>query len=730
MGSLISILVMSSSIQFTALTVVSVIFVLLTPFTKVEESFNIQATHDFLYIGFPRAYSLAYSKWHDWIVETNEDDVLKSIVSALRINQVPLPEPVGNLNFTRWDHEDFPGPVGRSFIGPFVLALLTLPWSFVPHWGEDKFYVQVIARINLALLVIAGFNSFANAIGRKYGSTTRRALIVLTLTQFHFVYYLSRPLPNTFALGLTLLAMSNWILRKMDAFIFLTAITVVIFRAETCLLYGWILFYELIITRDLTVWRVLRTGIPSGLLAMAVTVLFDSWIWGRWVWPEGDGLYFNVFLNKSHEWGTKPFFWYLYSALPRALLLSLVFVPFATKKCMKNMLAVSMLFVLTYSMLPHKELRFIMYIIPMLNVCAANTVAIMVEKFEGSKPCPESWLGNFILKKLGQEVPTDEESEAADRERDEKEREEEDAKRKRKDKQVPPAQYDAITPSSSGLRRRGKGMLRNGSVEQQLDEQYSKITAAVLEKHRSPAEVKRSTSGEGDEEPASLSCTFIIIFILMGIHIWCNVGCTVYASLASWNNYPGGDALFWLNHHIRTNEVKESKLKPADIGIYVSNLAAQTGVTRFMQIDGITYDKSPSFDLVANKTNMAAAYAGKKAANKNTVGRHITHDFSVFRVTFPILEKVDVPFLQLYCTSASASSSSGKGSSNSKKSAATSGIENVICNFGENTKNCKIMKVVNGFNGIDLGLTSKNVVIKTTPMLWIFKCVKSLEHRY
>lgn len=319
MGSLISILVMSSSIQFTALTVVSVIFVLLTPFTKVEESFASQATHDFMYIGFPRAYAFVHSRWKTWLVEHDESEVLRGVVKALSIDNIPLPEPPAKLNYTRWDHQDFPGRrippsndvvnelpssgvVPRTFIGPFVVAVLTMPWTFAPYIGDDKFYMQMISRINLALLVIAGFNSYANAIGRKYGSTTRRALIVLTLTQFHFVYYLSRPLPNTFALALTLLAISKWILRQFNYFIFLIAVTVIIFRAETCMLFGWVLLLEVFVTKELSVWRVLKVGIPSGLLALAATVLFDSFMWGRWLWPEGDGLFFNVYqVNRSRN---------------------------------------------------------------------------------------------------------------------------------------------------------------------------------------------------------------------------------------------------------------------------------------------------------------------------------------------------------------------------------------------------------------------------------------------
>lgn len=60
------------------------------PYTKVEESFNIQATHDILKFGVPWRYS-------DW-------DLVKS-----------------------YDHVTFPGSVPRTFVGPLALAGASWP---------------------------------------------------------------------------------------------------------------------------------------------------------------------------------------------------------------------------------------------------------------------------------------------------------------------------------------------------------------------------------------------------------------------------------------------------------------------------------------------------------------------------------------------------------------------------------------------------------------------------
>ncbi|XP_050411946.1 dol-P-Man:Man(7)GlcNAc(2)-PP-Dol alpha-1,6-mannosyltransferase [Patella vulgata] len=310
---------------------VMIVHLLICPYTKVEESFNIQAIHDILF---------------------------------------------HKLDIEQYDHLEFPGVVPRSFLGPLVISFLSAPMvTLSQNLYLDKFFCQYIVRFWLGMVVAVGFISFTRAVGTKFGKGVKLWLIICSLTQFHFVFYMSRPLPNVFALALVLFALSAWLREQDVLFIWLSGASIIIYRSELFLFLAP-LFMTGIILRKFK-WLYLAHLIAHSLLAavilLGLTVLVDSWFWRRWLWPEGEVWWYNIILNKSSNWGTQPFLWYFYSALLRALSVTFVLVPFGAliDRRTRYLIYPAILFIFLYSFLPHKELRFIIYTFPVFNVAIA-----------------------------------------------------------------------------------------------------------------------------------------------------------------------------------------------------------------------------------------------------------------------------------------------------------------------------------------------------------------------
>ncbi|XP_075491452.1 dol-P-Man:Man(7)GlcNAc(2)-PP-Dol alpha-1,6-mannosyltransferase isoform X1 [Primulina tabacum] len=310
------------------LGLIAAFYLFMAPYTKVEESFNIQAMHDILY--------------HRHHIE-------------------------------KYDHLEFPGVVPRTFVGAILVSILASPFVLVASLLQlPKIYSLYAVRLALGCIILSTLRFFRIQIRKNFGSQVEAFFVILTALQFHVLFYCTRPLPNILAFGLVNLAYGFWFNHRFFAALRCLIFATVVLRCDILLLV-LPLGLELLLSRSISLLKALISCLITALACIGLTILVDSLFWRKLLWPELEVFWFNSILNRSSEWGTHSFHWYFTSALPRSLLAAypLFLLGILLDRRVWFHVFPVLSFVLLYSKLPHKELRFIISSLPMFNFSAA-----------------------------------------------------------------------------------------------------------------------------------------------------------------------------------------------------------------------------------------------------------------------------------------------------------------------------------------------------------------------
>lgn len=320
------------------------------PFTKVEESFNLQAIHDILKYGI--------------------------------------------CDLSHYDHINFPGAVPRTFIAALVISAITWPLKFV--WllfndTVDGLPIQFMVRLTIGMTNAFGLIYLKSCLQNLMRdktiaeqekdktdkvntfSTAGNWFIVCCLSSFHLMFYSSRPLPNfivtlplvNVALGWILLDQINW-------GVCLLAFVAVIFRLEVAAMCIGVALMA-IWYKKLTWFNAIKFGLMGAFLGVGISISVDSYFWSDYTLPELDAFIFNVLSGNSKQWGVEPIYAYFTNYLrllflpPTFLLLNYLGFNMAPDN-VKIITLASYFHILILSFQPHKEWRFIVYSIPTILI--------------------------------------------------------------------------------------------------------------------------------------------------------------------------------------------------------------------------------------------------------------------------------------------------------------------------------------------------------------------------
>ena len=352
-------------LSLCALVGVCIFSLLQCPHSKVEESFNLQATHDLYYYGLGPA--------------------IKAYMSG------------DKSGLDVYDHLRFPGVVPRTFLGPLfisiVLNIITYPIKIILDIELDPLTTQTLARGVLLSFNIYAFYRLSVAANFRFGNSkgflVGRYFLFITACQFHIPFYSSRMLPNSFALGLVTHSYADWFESKVTRAVVSLTAAAVVFRCDVIILLATV-GITLLLRKEIPFFDAIKIGVVTVIASLVLTVPIDSLMWQRFLWPEGEVLLFNTVENRSSEYGTSPWHWYFVQALPKGLLLPLLLIPLSFTRLPQVLCGFRvhfwdldglsyfipvLAFIGLYSILPHKEIRFIFVTFPMFNVFAAKTIA-------------------------------------------------------------------------------------------------------------------------------------------------------------------------------------------------------------------------------------------------------------------------------------------------------------------------------------------------------------------
>jgi len=259
----------------------------------------------------------------------------------------------------------------RSYFFPLLLSFLDLlnPFRYSTIWF--RFVASLFSALVPLLMYKIGLEIYGKKVALFSG--------VVATFWWELLYFSSRTLSTPFATPFLLLSIYFALRKKANPFLsgvflgiaFMVRFTVLVVLPPLLLFLG----------RKMT-------GLMSGLLLMLLFQgLLDVVTWGGFLHSPLEFIRYNFFGEGTKLFGEEPIEYYLVSLLNHLGPLSLVAFPYSAyastlgnrkEKLLSDIFFLSLLF---FSWVPHKEFRFIFFLIPIFLLFFSRGFYLLLSKF-------------------------------------------------------------------------------------------------------------------------------------------------------------------------------------------------------------------------------------------------------------------------------------------------------------------------------------------------------------
>ncbi|CAA7031370.1 unnamed protein product [Microthlaspi erraticum] len=271
----------------------------------------------------------------------------------------------------------------RSYLHPMTFAFL---YKVLQLTGLDTPYVMSKApRLMQSIFSAVGDLYLYKLSDALYGENVARWSLFCEMANWFTFFCLNRTFSNCLETVLTIISLYYWpcirdsskdypVNRKWGLVIAALACAI---RPTSAIIWLYVGMLELFLTPNKIKFIILEV-IPIGSLVLGFTCWLDRVMYGSWVIVPLNFLKFNFLSSGGDYYGTHPWHWYFSQGF---LVMLFTFTPFSIAGIIKSKnqkLSALILWVLAiYSILGHKEFRFVLPVLPVALMFSGYAFAQM-----------------------------------------------------------------------------------------------------------------------------------------------------------------------------------------------------------------------------------------------------------------------------------------------------------------------------------------------------------------